>query len=253
MGFVRRESAGRGDSRRYPFVASVIAGTLHYADANAVAAVRDRGRSRSPGSRASSLRDRAGRRALRACATGVLQSTLGNLPEFFIVLFALSAGEVVVAQTSVVGSLFANALLVLGLAIVVGALARGRRHALPPRLPQGHGDAAAARASFIIVLVGLSPRSHDRGERPRRRDLGRRRGRACSASTACGSGATCARTSRASPRRAAAAPALPLRGRGRCCSRLAGVGAAFVSDWFVDALEPGDRDARDLAGVHRAS
>ena len=35
--------------------------------------------------------------------TGVLQSTLGNLPEFFIVIFALSAGQVVVAQTSVVG------------------------------------------------------------------------------------------------------------------------------------------------------
>src|SRR5690348_17984072 len=53
--------------------------------------------------------------------TGVLQSTLGNLPEFFIVVFALRAGEVVVAQTSVVGSLFANALLVLGAVIIVGA------------------------------------------------------------------------------------------------------------------------------------
>src|SRR2546429_7460393 len=30
--------------------------------------------------------------------TGFLQSTLGNLPEFFIVIFALSAGEIVVAQ-----------------------------------------------------------------------------------------------------------------------------------------------------------
>ena len=45
----------------------------------------------------------------------MLQSTLGNLPELFIVLFALSAGEIVVAQTSILGSLFANALLVLGL------------------------------------------------------------------------------------------------------------------------------------------
>ena len=53
--------------------------------------------------------------------TGVLQSTLGNLPELFIVLFALSAGEIVVAQTSILGSLFANALLVLGLAIVAGS------------------------------------------------------------------------------------------------------------------------------------
>src|SRR2546423_13396218 len=54
-------------------------------------------------------------------ATGVLQSTLGNLPELFVVIFALRAGEVVVAQTSIIGSLFANALLVLGLVIVVGA------------------------------------------------------------------------------------------------------------------------------------
>src|SRR5215218_8158693 len=52
--------------------------------------------------------------------TGVLQSTLGNLPEFFIVVFALSAGEVVVARTSIVGSIFANALFVLGLAIIAG-------------------------------------------------------------------------------------------------------------------------------------
>jgi Ca2+:H+ antiporter len=45
--------------------------------------------------------------------TGLLQSTLGNLPEFFIVVFALSAGEIIVARTSIVGSIFANALFVL--------------------------------------------------------------------------------------------------------------------------------------------
>ena len=52
--------------------------------------------------------------------TGVLQSTLGNLPEFFIVIFALSAGELVVARTAILGSIFANALFVLGIAIVRG-------------------------------------------------------------------------------------------------------------------------------------
>src|SRR3954451_12724856 len=52
--------------------------------------------------------------------TGVLQSTLGNLPEFFVVVFALSAGEIVVAQTAIIGSIFANALLVLGLVIIAG-------------------------------------------------------------------------------------------------------------------------------------
>ena len=40
--------------------------------------------------------------------TGVLQSTLGNLPEFFIVLFALAAGEVILAQYAVIGSIFAK-------------------------------------------------------------------------------------------------------------------------------------------------
>src|ERR671926_666222 len=54
--------------------------------------------------------------------TGFLQSTLGNLPEFFIVVFALNAGQVVVAKTSIIGSLFANALLVLGLVIIAGTL-----------------------------------------------------------------------------------------------------------------------------------
>src|SRR5579872_16817 len=57
--------------------------------------------------------------------TGVLQTTLGNLPELFIVLFALSSGDTVVAQTSIIGSLFANALLVLGLVIIAGARASG--------------------------------------------------------------------------------------------------------------------------------
>src|SRR3954447_9982001 len=53
--------------------------------------------------------------------TGFLQSTLGNLPEFFVVIFALGAGEILVAQTSLIGSLLANALLVLGITIVAGA------------------------------------------------------------------------------------------------------------------------------------
>ena len=56
-------------------------------------------------------------------ATGVLQSTLGNLPELFVVVFALRAGQIVVAESSIVGSLMSNALLVLGLVIVAGTRA----------------------------------------------------------------------------------------------------------------------------------
>jgi Ca2+:H+ antiporter len=96
--------------------------------------------------------------------TGVLQSTLGNLPELFVVLFALGAGELVVAQAAIFGSLFANALLVLGGTIIVGSR-RARKEGgvmrFSPRLPN---DTATLMllASFMIVLLGLSDQVGDR-------------------------------------------------------------------------------------------
>src|SRR6266480_3888937 len=94
--------------------------------------------------------------------TGLLQSTLGNLPEFFIVIFALSAGETVVAQTSIIGSLFANALLVLGLVIVVGARsAEGGMMRFGTRLPMDTATLLLV-AVFIIVITGLSTGSSDK-------------------------------------------------------------------------------------------
>src|SRR5205823_5458241 len=94
--------------------------------------------------------------------TGVLQSTLGNLPEFFIVIFALSAGELVVARTAILGSIFANALLVLGLAIVVGALASPDRvMRFHPRLPKDNA-VLMLLASFLIALLGISIATGDK-------------------------------------------------------------------------------------------
>lgn len=54
-----------------------------------------------------------------------IQSALGNLPELFIALFALSAGLDEVVKAALVGSILANSLLVLGLAFVVGGLRHG--------------------------------------------------------------------------------------------------------------------------------
>ena len=93
--------------------------------------------------------------------TGMLQSTLGNLPELFVVIFALQKGELVVAQTAIVGSVLANALLVLGLVIVVGA----RRSSdglmrFSKRLPRDTATLLQVTV-FIIVLLGLSLSSHD--------------------------------------------------------------------------------------------
>ena len=91
--------------------------------------------------------------------TGLLQSTLGNLPELFVVIFALRKGELVVAQTAIIGSILANALLVLGLVIVVGA----RRSPdgimrFSKRLPRDTATLLYV-CVFIIVLLGLSART----------------------------------------------------------------------------------------------
>jgi Ca2+:H+ antiporter len=77
-------------------------------------------------------------------ATGVLQSALGNLPELFISLFALKAGLVAVVQAALIGSILANLLLVLGLCFVVGGLRHGTQ-------PLG-----SERARGITVLMLLS-------------------------------------------------------------------------------------------------
>ena len=168
--------------------------------------------------------------------TGLLQSTLGNLPELFVVLFALGAGETVVAQTSILGSIFANALLVLGAVIIVGAR-RDENMCMrfSRRLPNDTATLLLA-CSFVIVVVGISlatndPASHHvkaissiaavvllgvylvwvigyiRADRPVE-------------------AAHESRGARVSLRFAAGLLAV------------SGVGAAFVSDWFIHALRP---------------
>src|SRR4051812_3449437 len=137
-------------------VATVLAGVVHYAGgadllAFGLAAVALGGLAWVVSFATEEVGQRFG-----PAVTGFLQSTLGNLPEFFIVIFALSAGENVVALTSILGSLFSNALLVLGLVIVVGAArSPDRRMLFRARLPNDTATLLLA-ASFIIVLVGLS-------------------------------------------------------------------------------------------------
>jgi Ca2+:H+ antiporter len=93
--------------------------------------------------------------------TGMMQSTLGNLPELFVVIFALQKGELVVAQTAIIGSIFANAMLVLGLVIVVGALrAPDGVMRFSHRLPRDTTTLLLV-CVFIIVLLGLSLAAHD--------------------------------------------------------------------------------------------
>ena len=163
--------------------------------------------------------------------TGVLQSTLGNLPELFVVLFALSAGELVVAQYSILGSLFANALLVLGLVILAGARAAGGTMKFGRRLPNDTATLLLL-AVFMISVLGVSDRAGDRASEHQ------------VAISVVGAVVLLAvygvwvfyylRDREATGVTHGRIP-LPLA-IGLLAS--AGVAAAFVSDWFVGALAP---------------
>jgi Ca2+:H+ antiporter len=168
--------------------------------------------------------------------TGVLQSTLGNLPEFFVVIFALSAGEVVVAQFSILGSIFANALLVLGLVIVVGAAqAEDGVMRFSVRLPMDT-TTLLLLAGFIIVLVGLAGAAHD----PAADDLGTISTIAAvlllSTYVVWVLGYLRSEGTRGGAREHPSG-GLPL-GASVGLLAAAGAGAAFVSEWFVDELRP---------------
>ena len=141
---------------------AVVTGILHFANAEpvvvfAVAAAALGGLAWAISIATESVGERFG-----PAVTGALQSTLGNLPELFIVLFALSAGELVVARSSILGSLFANGLLVLGLAIVAGSRAASDgTMRFRQRLPQDTATLLLL-AIGIIVLLGLSHQVGDR-------------------------------------------------------------------------------------------
>jgi len=227
---------------------------------------------------------------LGAGIAGFMQATLGNLPELFLVVFALRQGEAVVAQSTVIGSIFSNALLVLGIVIVVGA-----RRAPDGVMRFGHrlaNDTATLliAATFIIVIVGLSLQTHDPASShvstvstvaaigllivyiswvvPYIRSSNKPGAEGAQAAPDAPGGDV--RIARADPADrggvavAEAPPAvatrapdpepeddgahhLPLR-VGIVLLALGGVGAAFVSDWFVTALAP----TVDQLGISRA-
>ena len=169
-------------------------------------------------------------------ATGVLQSALGNLPELFIALFALKAGLVQVVQAALIGSILANLLLVLGLCFLVGGLKHGTQ-----KLGSG-------RARSIIVLMVLSvaalvlPSLASFVHAPASRHEG-----TLSLIVSVILLLLFALTLPASLKRSASSPVE--EGMQQEAPRwpialalgllaLAAVLAAFVSDWFVHALEP---------------
>jgi Ca2+:H+ antiporter len=173
-----------------------------------------------------------------AGATGLLQSALGNLPELFVCAFALRAGLLQVVQAALIGSILANSLLVLGIAILVGGVKHGRLHfdaeaprmiaslmmlavaalAIPTLAAELHTPAAAHERALSVacslLLLGVFVASLPFSlisdpERTLRH----------------------AKQQDASPDRWSMTAAVTVLAT-------ASIGAAFVSEWFVAALEP---------------
>ena len=230
-----------GPARTYAVLAgvlalTVVAGVLHYAGANAVAIFVVSGAALAGLAWVIAIATESVGQRFGPAATGVIQSTLGNLPELFVVMFAVSAGELVVAKTAIVGSLLANALLVLGLSIVAGARAAPDGvMRFRARLPIDTATLLLL-AVFVIALLGVSDRVGDRASHHQ-----------VAISVI---GAVCLlvvygawlwqylRSEKAPV--AEAEPARPHTSFRFAIVLLAvgGVAAALVSDWFVSALDP---------------
>lgn len=79
-------------------------------------------------------------------ATGILQASIASMPELFVSFFALRAGLITVVQSAIVGSILANSLLVMGLAFLFGGWKNGTQRFASER----------PRAIVIMMVLAVS-------------------------------------------------------------------------------------------------
>ena len=227
------------------FVVAAILGVLHYTDANAVvqfvvAIIALALLAWTVGVGTETIGARFG-----PATTGVLQSTLGNLPELFIVVFALRAGEIVVAQTSILGSLLANALLILGLAIIAGAYRSDDGvMRFQTRLPND----TTMLLMLVVFMIAIISTSLSLGDRAA--DNAETISVIGAVLILCVYGAWIANYLRSDAEpaiEAGHAPPIAFRA-GVGVLAVAGVAAAFTSDWFVAVIDP----ATEELGISKA-
>jgi Ca2+:H+ antiporter len=169
-------------------------------------------------------------------ATGIIQASVASMPELFVGFFALQAGLVTVVQSALVGSILANSLLVMGLAFLLGGWKNGtqRFHSERPRAivilmllavsalvvptitaaihtpAEAHEETLSIASALVLLIVFIasivfSLKGGQIGETVPAAEYDEKRW------------------------------SLP---RVIIVLVAAGIGAAFVSDWFVEALEP---------------
>ena len=179
-------------------------------------------------------------------AAGVVQSALGNLPELFIALFALHEGLVGVVQAALVGSVIANGVLVLGLAFFAGGIRNGRQRFDSPR---ARLIATLTMMAAAILAVPTLAHAFHTPAAPHGRTLSF----VCAGVLIVVFLVTLPGFLRGGPAVAedAEAPRWTLAATVALLGA-AGVGAAFVSDWFVSALTPATHAmhmSQDFAGL----
>lgn len=216
-------------------VATIAAGILHYSGANQivgffVTAVALALLAMIVGDATEQLGSRLG-----PGATGILQSSLGNLPELFVCIFALRAGLSELVQAALIGSILGNLLLVFGLAIFLGGLKNGtqRFNSEPPKM--------IATLMILAVAALMIPTLAKELHTPAAAHINNL-DIACAIILLILLVANIWFSVKGDP---AVAPQEKESGHAEWSLGLAigvlagaGVGAAFVSDWFVAALEP---------------
>ena len=216
-------------------IAASASGILHFAHANAIVAFAVTAIALAllamiVGDATEQLGSRLG-----PGATGVLQASLGNLPELFVAIFALRAGLANLVQAALIGSILGNALLVFGLALFLGGLKNGtqRFKSEPPKMIA----TLMILAVSALIIPTLAKELHTPAE-PYVNSLDI----VCAIVLLILLGANTYFSIKGDP--SVATQSAEMGGAewslGLAIGVLAGagVGAAFVSDWFVDALGP---------------
>jgi len=100
---------------------------------------------------------------LSPAATGVVQSVLGNQPELFLSIISLQAGLNQVVAAALIGSVLGNALFVLGLAFIVGGLRHGRLRFSAAANRLYATELLLGAAALIVPFLATQPGAPDFG------------------------------------------------------------------------------------------
>jgi Ca2+:H+ antiporter len=168
--------------------------------------------------------------------TGVLQASVASMPELFVSFFALRAGLVTVVQSAIVGSILANTLLIMGLAFLFGGWKNGTQRFGSER------PRAMAILMVLAVAALVMPTLVDTLHTPAEAHE-----EALSIASAVVLLGVFAASIPFSWKGGPIGETIPVEeleekpwpmSRAAIVLALAGIITAFVSDWFVQALEP---------------